>query len=155
MTHGKKILVGVIAIVALLAIYGYKKATDLAAVFGKITIKPNSLPKAIKINLDTFSFTIDILMVNPSVDDFAVTGYIATLTKVKVFYKQKYLGEAAVNIYEISVPGKGQLVLHDIPVVLPIDNILSNATDFLNLNMNDLTFTGIIDVAGNEFEIGA
>ncbi len=155
MTQGKKIVIGIIAIVVLIAIYGYKKATDLYEIFSKITIKPNSIPKSIKINLDTLSFKIDIIMLNPSVDDFAVTGYIATLNKVKIFYKQKYLGESDVNIYEISVPGKGQLILHDIPVVLPIDNILSNAIDFLNLNMNDLTFTGIIDVAGNEFEIGA
>jgi hypothetical protein len=155
MKNGKKILFGVIAIISLFAIYGYKKAKDMADIFAKITVKPNSLPKDVKINFNTISFTIDILMENPTVDDFAVTGYIATLSKVKVFYKQKYLGEAKVNIYEISVPGKGQLILHDIPVVLPVDNILSNATDFLNLNINDLTFTGIIDVAGNEFEIGA
>jgi hypothetical protein len=155
MTQGKKILIGAIAVLAIIAIYGYNKAQQMTAVFGKMTIKPNSLPKAIKINLDTISFAIDILLLNPSVDDFAVTGYIATLTKVKVFYKQKYLGQAAVNIDEISVPAKGQLVLHDIPVLLPLENILSNLTEFLNPNMNDLSFTGIIDVAGNEFEIGA
>lgn len=155
MTTGKKILIGAIVLIGLIAIYGYNKAVAMKAVFDKIIIKPNSLPRNIKINLNTVEFIIDILLQNPSSDDFAVSGYVATLTKINVFYKNNFIGQSVVNIDEISVPAKDTLVLHDIQVVLQVDNLLSYAADFLQPNINDFSFTGVVSVLGNEYEIGA
>lgn len=155
MTTGKKVLLGAIAIIGLMAIYGYKKAQKLYAIFEKMTIEPNSVPKILDVNLKTIKFSIDIIMRNPTVEDFAVSGYIATLTKVKMFYNNIFIGVANVSIDEISVPQQGTLILHNIPITVPITNLLNEANNLIDFDINKLAFTGTIQVAGNEFEIGA
>jgi hypothetical protein len=154
MTLAKKILYGSIAAIALFAIYGAKRATELAAVFNEMTIEPNSAPKKVKINLQTLSFNMDFLLSNPSNEDFAVSGYIATLKLIKVYYKGIFLGFANVNIDTVSVPSNNTMVLHDLPIQIPVKNVVNLLTDLLDFDFNLMTFKAIIDVAGTQFEIG-
>jgi hypothetical protein len=154
MTTTKKILLGSLAAVVLFAIYGAKRATELAAVFQNMTIEPNSLPKKIKTTLQTLSFNMDFLLTNASNEDFAVSGYIATLKLVKVYYKNVFLGFANVNIDTVSVPSNDTIILHDLPIQVPIRNVVNLLNDLLEFDFNQMTFKAIIEVAGTQFEIG-
>lgn len=153
-------MAGAISIVGF-ALLAFKKIDSLKAIFDQMTIKPNGLPRNVKFTNpnslgipQTVSFDIDIVLKNPTTEDFAVTGYVAELTKVNIYYKNKFIGAANVNIDEISVPSRDTLILHNIPVQVQALNVLSNLTSFTNLNLNDLEFTGIINVSGSEYEIG-
>lgn len=126
-----------------------------------MTIKPNSLPKNIRFSNpnklgipQTMNFDIDILLKNPAYEDFAVTGYVATLVQVNAFFKNKYVGSADVFIDEISVPANDILILHDIPMSVNYLNALQNINDIENLTINDFSFTGVIEVLGVKYEIG-
>ncbi|HLF53533.1 hypothetical protein [Flavobacterium sp.] len=153
------LIAGTIAFVGF-ALIAAEKAINLKAIFDQMTIKPNSLPKKFKFYNpnslgipQTVSFAIDILLTNPTGEDFAVSGYVATLKRVNVFYQGNFLGTANVNIDEVSVLSHNTLILHDIVVEVASGNILTNLSAITNLSMNDLVFTGIIEVLGNEYEI--
>ena len=157
----KKILIFGALAVAGVSLLGYQKSKRLQAIFDKMTIRPNSLPKNIEASLTQISFEIDVLLSNPTGEDFAVSGYVATLTQVMVYFRGKFLGVANVMIDEIAVPRMGQLVLQDIRVVVATKTIMSNImtiSDQLqslgSLNINDLTFTGVVNVLGTNYEIG-
>ena len=126
------------------ALLASEKIDQLKSIFDQMTIKPNGFPKNVKgINPNSLgipqavSFDIDIILKNPTAEDFAVTGYVAELTKVNVYYKNKFIGAANVAIDEISVPSRDTLILHDIPIQVNALDILSNLTAFANLNLND------------------
>lgn len=154
------LIAGALTLVGL-SLLASEKIDNLIAIFDKMTIKPNSVPKNIKLLNpnkfgipQTLSFDIDIILKNPTGEDFAASGYIADLTKVNVYYKEKFLGSANVNINEISVPKTDTLILYNIPIQVQTLNILSNAAAITNININDLIFTGTIEVLGIEYEIG-
>lgn len=154
------LIAGTLGIIAF-GLMASDKIDQLTAIFGQMTIKPNSLPKNIRFSNPnvlgipkTLSFDIDIILKNPTAEDFAVSGYVATLTNVNVYFKGKMLGNAAVNIDEVSVPSNDTMILHDINIKVEALDILQNATAFQNINVNDLTFTGTIDVLGIAYEVG-
>lgn len=153
MTTSKKILLGIGAIVALSLVYGYNKVQELQSIFDKMTIEPYKF-KNVKVDFTKLTIVMDFLLINPSNLDFAVSGYVATLTKVKVYFKNVFIGIANINMDEVSVPAQGQIIIHDINIVLPIKNLVQNGENLLDFDEKYLTFVGVIEVAGNEFEIG-
>lgn len=138
---------------ALLAI---NKVKGLASIFDHMTIKPNSFPKQVKTTLTSITFNIDIRISNPTKEPFAVSGYIATLKRIDVFYKDNFIGSADLLLDEISVPANGHTILRDVriavaPAVL-LQNIMTLAQQLTtSMNLNDLKFIGVIDVLGTEY----
>ena len=161
MTTTKKVLiVGGLVLVGYLIITA-EKLMKMKAIFEQMTLKPFSLPRNIKfINRNNFgipttiSFDIDVKMENPTGDDFAVSGQIATLKKINMFYDGNFLGIANTNIIEVSVPNHNELILHNINVEVAISNALNNVAELMNMDMNKITITGVIDVLGVNYDIG-
>ncbi len=149
------------ALIAGSFLIGLEKVSKLTAIFDKMTIKPNSLPRNVRASLSQIKFNIDIILSNPTKEDFAVSGYVATLSQVVVYYKGTFLGVAQVAIDQISVPAYQTLVLKNIEIVVATTTILNNvstlatAMDNMTVNLlNDLEFVGVVEVLGSYYEIG-
>ena len=154
MTPKAKKIITVVAIVMLgLSIYAYDKIKKLQAIFLAMTITPIGLPKKIDISTERLRFFIDIQIDNPTKNDLNVSGYIATLTKIKVYKKGQYIGVSTVNINEISIPHENKIVLHDVEINLPILSALEIALTINTFDINDYSFVAIVDVSGKEYEI--
>lgn len=159
-TTKKVLIVGGLVLVGYLIITA-EKLMKMKAIFEKMTLTPFSIPKNIKLIKPnsfgiptTISFDIDVKMENPTGDDFAVSGQIATLKKIDISYDGKFIGTANVNIIEISVPNNNSLILHDINVEVAISNALSNISSLMNMDINKITITGVIDVLGVNYNVG-
>ena len=136
-----------------------RKVTKLVAIFDKMTIKPSSFPRNIRLSFQQIRFNIDIVLANPTREDFAVSGYVATLTQVAVFYKDNFLGVANVSIDEISVPAYRTLILKDIDIAVATSTALNAIPGLITQMqtmsfMDDLKFTGVVEVLGSYYEIG-
>ena len=131
----------------------------LAAVFAKMTIAPNSLPKNFKISGQGITFDIDIILTNPTRADFSVSTYVATLKRILVYYKGELLGVAAVEISEIEVPNYNSLILKNVNISIPYGTVLLNQEqlrlEFANMTLfNHLSFSGVVEAMGTEYQIG-
>jgi len=161
MTTTKKILIaGGLVLVGYLIITA-EKLMKMKAIFEQMTLAPFSLPRNIKfINPNSFgipttiTFDIDVKMENPTGSDFAVSGQIATLKKINLFYDGNFLGIANTNIIEVSVPNHNSMILHNINVEVAISNALNNSAALMNMDINKITITGVIDVLGVNYDIG-
>jgi hypothetical protein len=159
-TTKKVLIIGGLFIAGYLIITA-EKIMKMKAIFEKMTLKPFSIPKNIKlINPNnygiptTISFDIDVKMENPTGDDFAVSGQIATLKTINISYDGKFIGTANVSIIEISVPNHNSIILHDVHVEVGISNALSNLSSLMNMDINKTSITGVIDVLGVSYNVG-
>lgn len=169
MKTGVKIALGAVAIIALTGVFGYNKAMQLTDTFGKMTMKVVGVSK-VKIKGGTWqnlfkdavlTFNISLYFHNPTADDFTVSGFgVASLKKVGIFIKNKFVGESVVNISEISIPSNNELIIHDLPVSVSVGNVMDVVPDIISLvnsNNNDflnsMKVSATLDVAGTEFEI--
>lgn len=152
----KTILVTAAAALVGAGILAYNKTQRLIAIFDKMTIKPASLPKKIKIGLLEVSFDIDVALSNPTGEDFAVTGGVATLRKLAVYYKGQFLAVADTNVQSVSVPSYDKMILHDITVVVPTTQLLAviGSQSLSNISVNDITVVGTIEVLGTYITVG-
>lgn len=148
----KHLLIGGGVAIAALALYGYKKVVDLTATFDAMTIKPSSIRK-IKLSWSSLTFNLDIRINNPTAQDFAVNGLVATLKSIVINYKGKYLGTAVVNIDEIMIPKFSSLVIRDLPIIIENSELLENIWTITDLTINDLTITAVVEVLGSEYTI--
>jgi hypothetical protein len=145
------ISLGIIAVGT--SVIAANKIATLKNIFDKMTIVPVGISK-LKINLTSISFLLDIKITNPTGDDFAISGFsVASLRKLNIFYKGNYLGSAAANITEISIPKQNELIIHDIPVEVATQAILQNIMTITNISINDITIEAVVSVAGNEYKI--
>lgn len=128
----------------------YSKTQRLIQIFENMTIKPSGLPKKVKIDLQNISFDIDIVLQNPTGEDFAVSGGVATLRKLAVYYKGQFLAVANTNVQSVSVPSYDKMILHDITVVVPTTQLLSviGSQSLSNVSVNDITVVGTIEAFG-------
>lgn len=151
-----KTIVAVVTI-ALIAIvvFGIQKAKQLKAIFDLMTITPASLPKKLNVNIknDLLRFDIDIRLTNPTKHDFTVNGFVAKLSKIKVYYDSKYLGTSIVDITDISVPHQNELILHDVNVSVKFSDAMGIILDYSNFNVNKLSYSGVVEIGGVEYEI--
>ncbi|WDO13049.1 hypothetical protein MH928_17220 [Flavobacterium sp. WW92] len=149
----KTILIGLGVAVVGLAILGAAKVKNLADIFDKMSIKPVGIRKISFLNLSSTKFNLDVRLVNPTNQAFSVNGVVATLTRLVIYYKGKYLAEADLNISEIEVPANGSVVISDIPVTADNLAALEVLFDFGNLNMKNLEITATVSALGIEYQI--
>lgn len=152
MKTSTKIIIGVVALLALIALYGYKKAMKLKEVFAKIDIKPTGF-RNLKASLTDIRLDVDVVMINPTNDDFSVSAHIANLKRLNFFYKGKFLATAKPEMTQISIPANNQLKITNIPVILSTQAVFENAMEFLSFNINKLSVEAVIEVAGSEIYI--
>lgn len=148
----KHLLIGGGVAIAALALYGYKKVVDLTATFDAMTIKPSSIRNP-KLKWSSLTFDLDIRINNPTSQDFAVNGLVATLKSIVINYKGKFLGTAVVNIDEIMIPKFSSLVIRDLPILIENSVLLKNIWTITGLSVNDFTITGVVEVLGSEYTI--
>lgn len=153
------IIFGIVLIIALALSVTYSKAKALIKIFEKITMEPVKISK-LNVAISRISFNIDILLQNPSPEAFSVNGLgVATLKEISIFYKGVFIAKSFVNMTEISIPANDQLIIPNIPVVVekPLQLLANNlvmAYDMVyNFDVNHITTSGIIDVAGYEINI--
>lgn len=137
---------------ALLGVLAYNKVQKLKRVFESLKIEPKNI-KNLKISLTSITFTTDILFVNPTNEDFLVSGYVASLKRLNFFYSGKYIATIKPVINEISIPANNQLLFKNLPVVLPTAEILGSIMELTAFDINKLTIEAFIDVAGSEYSI--
>jgi hypothetical protein len=153
------IIIGLVLLIAAALAISIAKAKALVRIFQKITMEPNRVSN-ISISLNQINFNIDILMINPSPDAFEVNGMgIASLKEISVYYDGVFVAKSFPNISEIAIPAENQLVLPNIPVVInePLKLLASNLTlaysMIQNFDVNKLSTTGVIRVAGQDINI--
>lgn len=153
------LLIGGGLLIAGLAYGAWRKTQELSAIFEKMTIGPNSLPKRLKLNAQALTFEIDIIFTNPTRADFSLSGYLVTLKRVMVYYKGQLLGIAAVEITDLEVPNYNTLVLRNVRIAIPYNTILTNAESIMSQLtdlkiISQLSFVGVVEALGVEYEIG-
>lgn len=150
----KNIIITAGIAVTALALFGYKKVADLQYVFERMTITPSAVRNFKIANFGaTIKFDLDVKLTNPTSQAFAVNGMVATLRALKINYKGKHLGDAFVNIDEISIPPYNFLILKNLPVAVATTTLLDNLSTLTSINVNDLQVTAIIEALGTEYTI--
>lgn len=151
----KNILIGASLLLVGFAVYGKQKVSQIQAIFDQMTIKPVGFSNVnFSIKAATLSLNLDIKLSNNTVDGLYVTGLsLASLDRLIIYYKGILLGEANVNIGEISIPAYSYIVLNDIPVTVDAINILDQGLALLSFNINDLTIVGEISALGTTYQI--
>jgi|GEM_PF-1654848 len=152
MGTAKKILITGGVIIVGLALMGWSKAKNLTKVFAKMDIFPSGI-KNIDLNWKRLFFKMDITFTNGSNEDLSLNGYVVTLKRLDIYYGGKYVASAYPYLTSISIPANNSLIVHDIPVEIPLTalpNILLQITDF---NLSLLKVNATIDVLGKEYLI--
>lgn len=144
-----KIFIGIGLFLLLVSYLGYKKAKKLQAIFEKISITVKSF-RNLKISLSDIRLNVDVEMFNPTGEDFDVSGYLVTLSRLNFFYKGKYLATARPELDTVLIPANNKLKIENIPVVLPTASVVAYAMEFLSFDINKLSVEAVINVAGTE-----
>ena len=158
----KKVLIVSTLLIAGFGMIAYEKVNRLKAIFDLMTIKPHGLPKNVgMLPFTQIYFDIDIILTNPTTEDFSASGYVVTVTEIAVFFRGRFIGHAKVDINEIDVPHKDTLILKNVHVVVATEALLENIMTLTqqlesmdSIDMDDLQFTAILEVLGNYYEIG-
>lgn len=160
MKTGTKIIITALAITGLVVWNEKKKYDHISDIFEKMTIKPYGAPRNIKFlnkNIlglpSQIGFDIDVILENNSNYDLNVSGYVAVLKTIELFYKGVHLGNAIVDINEISIPNKNTLIVHDVKVIANTADIIGNISNFQNINVNDISINAIVSVLGYDHKI--
>lgn len=148
----KKVLIFTGISFAVLGVMTYAKIQKLKRVFEKLEIKPVNI-KNLKLSFTSITFTTDVLFVNPTNEEFSVSGYIASLKRLNFFYSGKYIATVKPVIDEISIPANNQLLFKNLPVVLPTAQILGSIMELTAFDAAKLTIEAFVDVAGSEYSI--
>jgi len=153
MKTGTKIALAVVGFLGISGYLAYQKSMKLVEVFQNMTMKIVGLSN-IKASWTNITFNINVYFHNPTAYDFEISGFgVAKLTRLQLFVKGKYFGEANVNISEISIPSRNELIIYDLPVTVATSQILQNIISLDTLSLNDLSAKAYFDIAGKEIEI--
>jgi hypothetical protein len=158
----RNVLIGAAVLGAFAIIYAKDTIDSALTVFEKITMKPSSFPKQLKLWENNalyipqkFSFNIDILISNPAFQEFYVTGFgVVTLKTISIYWKDFFIGTANLGLDEITVPPQSSFILKDVHFEGNTLPILNNLNEFVEMNIADLKFTGTIEALGLTYEIG-
>ncbi|CAM4178681.1 MULTISPECIES: hypothetical protein [Flavobacterium] len=137
---------------AIVGVLAYNKVQKLKRVFEKLEIKPVSV-RNLKVSFTAITFTTDILFVNPTSEEFSVSGYVASLKRLNFFYSGKYIATIRPVINEIEIPANNKLLFKNLPVELPSGEILGSIMELTSFDINKLSIEAFIDVAGSEYSI--
>lgn len=146
------LIIGGVAVIGAVSYLGYKKVESLADTFDKMTIKPVGA-RNFKPSWGSLKFNLDVALHNPTAQDFAVNGMVATLKRLVMNYKGQFLGYADLNIDEISIPKFNTLVIRDLPITVGTGILIQNLLSVTSLDFNDLQITAVIEALGSEFTI--
>lgn len=152
MGTAKKILITGVVVLGGLMLVGWNKAKNLTKVFSKMDIFPSGI-KGIDLNWKRLFFKLDVTFMNGSNEDLSLNGYVVTLKRLDIYYNGKYVASAYPYLTSISIPANNSLIVHDIPVEIPLTalpNILLQITDF---NVSLLKVNATVDVLGKEYLI--
>jgi hypothetical protein len=149
----KTVLLGIGVAVAGLALVGWQKAKNLKDTFDMMSLVPVGIRKVDFISLTTTKLNVDIRLVNPTTQAFSINGVVATLKRLVVYYKGKYLGSADLNISAIDVPANGTALIKDIPVTVENLAAITVLLDLGNIDMKNLQITATIEALGSEYQI--
>ena len=157
----KNILIGSALLLVAGTIWAKDKIDKTIAVFDKITILPNSLPRKIRFSNpnklgipQNISFDIDLLIKNAAADEFSVSGLgIATLETVDVFFKKNLIGTANVQLEEIAIPPQSNYVIQNVNFTGNTLSILSNANVFQSAKITDFLFISKVKIFDTIYEI--
>jgi hypothetical protein len=153
MTTLNKILLLSGLAIAGISIWGYQKVKKLQAIFEKMTIQPIGFSN-VNVSFERIKFNIDVEIVNPTNDDFDVTGsHFANLNKLLIFYKGTYIATADTKFTSVSVPHKNSIVFQNIPVEVSTKTAFNNVLNFLTFTTDDITIKGVVSILGNEYTI--
>lgn len=152
MKTSTKIAIGLFIILGVTVGLAINKIKKLKETFEKITIEPINV-RNIKINSGNLNFNVDVLFINPTLNDFNVKGYIVNLKQLKFFYKGQYIATASAVFSEISIPANNQLIIKNIPVTAPVVNVLQNIVNLIDFKAENLGVVAIVEIAGKEFTI--
>lgn len=132
------------------------------AIFDQMTIEPAGISN-VNVSLQNISFNIDVKLTNPTPENFTVDGYgLAELSEISIYYDGMYLATSQVGLTQVSIPSKNELILHNIPVNVPkpldfisdhLVLVYSLISDFKKLDINKLTTTGKLSIAGQIIDI--
>ena len=148
----KNIILGSLIVLILIAIYGYNKALKLKAIFEKMQIMPIAI-RNLKISLTDIRFITDVIMKNPTADDFDINGIFVKLKRMNFFYNNVYMATTKNEITDISIPAHNELRINNISVVLPTTTILQNIMTITNFDINKLSVEAVVEIAGREIYI--
>lgn len=157
----KNILIGGAIILIGASFVVKNKIDETLAVFDKIVIKPFSFPKNIKLsnknNLgvpQTISLSMDLIIQNPVVQEFSVSGLgVATLESVAVLFKNNLIGTANLQLDEITIPAQSNFILKDVNFQGNTLSILSNIEAFSSAKLSDFQFISRVKILDTIYEI--
>lgn len=148
----KKIAIIATTGIAVVGYYLYKRVQELKEIFLNLNITPVGL-KNLKINTTQITFDTDLLIVNTTEKDLNINGYFAQLVRLNLFYDNKYIGTTKPVVSEIAIPSRNQLLFKNLPVIIPVTNIISAVLNFTNFNLDKLSVEAVFRVGGKEYYI--
>ena len=154
MKTSTKVIIGIVAIISIISFLGYKKYQKLRTIFDKIIIDIAGV-SGVKFTTSSLNFNANIKLTNPTPEALDANGYLVKIARINFFYDNKYIATAHPNISKLSVAANNQLIINDIPVVVPWKALLTNISQFLDFQFNEnlLNVEIIISVGGSEFSI--
>lgn len=136
------------------SLFGFKKYEKTKAIFDQMDIEPHSFSD-LNVSFSRLKFKLDVVLKNNSNDDLFVTGSaFAVLKAIDVYYKNNFIATANVNINEISIPNKNQLIIRNIDVSANTVNVLQNIRSFLDFKIEHIGVIGIVEAFGTTYRIG-
>lgn len=152
MKTSTKVIIGITVIIGLIAFLGYRKYQKLREMFDKIEIK---LVNISSINFTSNAITLNafIKLINPTNETFDANGFVVKISRINFFYDNKYIATAHPELTNVEVPANNELVISNIPVIIPYKALLNIVPDITNFNQNNISVETIISVGGNEFSI--
>lgn len=160
MTTKNKFILGTVALLVLLAIYGYSKLQKIQQTFSKLVIVLYGYPKNIKITWngivpEEISFDMGIRIDNTDNEDFFVTGVsIAELSRVDMIYNNQIFATAKLGLQELSIEARKSQIIENVRFVVPAEILINNLSN-LSAIASKATYIGFVNVAGTEIQIGA
>lgn len=155
-----KIAIGTTLFAGALSWYGYSKKQTLSSIFPKLTIKPSDISN-LDLSTAKIGFNMDLKIDNPTDDNFDINSYgLVNLSRVDVFYDGVFLATSPVNITGVEIPARMNIIVQDIPVMVPdpIQFVAQNITFVYNMitnfDFNKLSAKAVIDVFGNQIFLG-
>lgn len=152
MSTAKKILITSGIIIGALALVGWRKAKNLTTAFSKMDIFPSAI-KQIDLNWSRLFFKLDVTFTNGSDQDFSLNGYVVTLKRLDIFYDNKYVASAYPYLTSISIPANNTLIVHDIPVEIPITALPGIILQINDFKISLLKINATVEALGKEYTI--
>lgn len=127
-TNTKKILLGMALFFVGLGLIAAQKAKNLADTFSQLKASFKWADNPV-LGWKYLQFDMDVKITNPTAEPFSVSNsFAATLTRIAIIHEGVPLGSIAVDRNELSIPAYDSIVIRNLPVSIPLENIAQYAT---------------------------